>query len=356
MTDQSSLFSLETLPDTVAATSSRASVSGPTRVASPGSRTITHGGLDLVHANRSASAEGAAGPPIDGISGRTYFGSSVPDGPLASWESRLRSRLAGIGSTESALIWRRRRIRSGEWVSVLVPSTVLTNGSASIGARWPTTTATDVQETNPDKILARRQERRERNPGTGGYALDLGDVMTLARWPSAATRTEGGGSYSDPDKAKARTESGHQVNLQDVMVANAGRWSTARASDGEKGGPSQSFSAGGEPLPAQMHAARWATATARDYRSGAASPATHDRNARPLNEQMTPPAGTEAGTPTTNGSSATTGKRGVPNPELPCWFQGLPPEYLCGGVWAVRSTRNSPPRSSKPSSKQSRHE
>lgn len=298
MTDQSSLFSLETLPVTEPAISSRASVSGLTRGASRASQTITHGGLDLAHANPSVSAEGAAGPPIDGISGRTYFGSSVPDGPLASWESRLRSRLAGIGSTESALIWRQRRMRSGVLVSVLVPSTVLMNGSGFTGARWPTTTATDVQETDPDKILARRQERRKRNPGTGGYALDLGDVMTLARW------------------------------------------STARASDGEKGSPHQSFSAGGDPLPAQMHQARWATATARDYRSGAASPATHDRNARPLNEQMTPPAGTEAGTPTTNGSSATTGKRGVPSPYHPAWLQGLPVIYLdCGASILAKQKR-----------------
>lgn len=139
MTDQSSLFSLETLPDTVAATSSPASVSGRTRVASPGSRTITHGGLDLVHANRSASAEGAAGPPIDGISGRTYFGSSVPDGPLASWESRLRSRLAGIGSTESALIWRAKVSPAGRSISRLAPSTRHTNGTDCTGSPWATT-------------------------------------------------------------------------------------------------------------------------------------------------------------------------------------------------------------------------
>lgn len=36
-----------------------------------------------------------------------------------------------------------------------------------------------------------------------------------------------------------------------------GQWSTPRASDGEKGGPNQSFGAGGQPLPSQ--ATQWLT-------------------------------------------------------------------------------------------------
>jgi hypothetical protein len=36
-------------------------------------------------------------------------------------------------------------------------------------------------------------------------------------------------------------------------MREASPWSTPRASDGEKGGPNQSFGAGGQPLPAQMH-------------------------------------------------------------------------------------------------------
>lgn len=39
-------------------------------------------------------------------------------------------------------------------------------------------------------------------------------------------------------------------------------WSTPRASDGEKGGPNQSFGAGGVPLPAQS--VNWATPSAAD--------------------------------------------------------------------------------------------
>lgn len=41
-------------------------------------------------------------------------------------------------------------------------------------------------------------------------------------------------------------------------------WMTPRASDGEKGGPNQSFGADGTPLPAM--AANWPTPAARDYK------------------------------------------------------------------------------------------
>lgn len=44
-------------------------------------------------------------------------------------------------------------------------------------------------------------------------------------------------------------------------------WSTPRASDGEKGGPNQSFGAGGEPLPAQ--AMQWPSVTVADSRASA---------------------------------------------------------------------------------------
>jgi hypothetical protein len=51
----------------------------------------------------------------------------------------------------------------------------------------------------------------------------------------------------------------------------AAQWSTPRATDGEKGGPNQSFGAGGTPLPAQ--AAQWPTPATRDFH---AQGATHN--------------------------------------------------------------------------------
>lgn len=71
------------------------------------------------------------------------------------------------------------------------------------------------------------------------------------------------------------------ANLQTAVAAI---WSTPRASDGEKGGPNQSFGAGGVPLPSM--AAQWPTPTARDHRSIHASDATMAKNARPLSETV----------------------------------------------------------------------
>ena len=50
------------------------------------------------------------------------------------------------------------------------------------------------------------------------------------------------------------------------LATDAMQWSTPRASAAEKGGPNQSFGAGGIPLPAQ--AAKWTTPSASDGTRG----------------------------------------------------------------------------------------
>lgn len=195
-------------------------------------------------------------------------------------------------------------------------------------------------------------------------------------------------------------------------------WSTPRASDGEKGGPNQAFSAGGQPLPAQMHqASPRVTPSARDWKDSPgmatetgdrnridqlprqmsqapqsawprATPQSRDgkgsrspngsRELRPggqmLNEQIvetgdlapSPRAtitldgnynrkgasatsgdgiatqmlgATEPIGPTPNGSSATTVKRGAPNPVFAFWLMGFPDEWISGALEAMRSYR-----------------
>jgi hypothetical protein len=82
--------------------------------------------------------------------------------------------------------------------------------------------------------------------------------------------------------------------LSEQTGAALGMWATPRASDGEKGGPNQSFGAGGQPLPSQA------------YQSAQA----------------------EASGPTPNGSSDTTAKpAGSLNPAFVSWLMGYPPEW-----------------------------
>ena len=78
---------------------------------------------------------------IQGICGRTFIASSVPAGPLSSWESRLRERLAMVGSTESALIWREKVTPANQLLYQLVPLTPRTF-AVEFGL-WRTCTAGD---------------------------------------------------------------------------------------------------------------------------------------------------------------------------------------------------------------------
>jgi hypothetical protein len=278
----------------------------------------------------------------NGICGQTYSASSVPPGPLSLWESRLRERLATVGSTESALIWEAKATLAGRLISRLRLWTRPTSGKGSTG-------------------------------------------LPSETWRTPNAREKGGGSYSDPELALARHRSGHQINLEEqIVIENAkANWSTPRASDGEKGGPNQSFGAGGQPLPAQMHksarvtpssrdwkdspgmaterpdgrsridqlprqmAATWVTPQAMDGSKGSLPPRPHDTGIS-LPQHM---AATEVSGQTTNGSSATTEKRGAPNPVFAFWLMGFPGEWVSGALAAMQSLPRSRRKSSKPISK-----
>lgn len=109
--------------------------------------------LDGLTKNHSGPAPAPASPSrrrgkveelmIQGICGRTFIASSVPDGPLSLWESRLRERLAMVGSTECALIWREKVSPAGQSISRLAVSTRHTNGTGSTGSQWTTPAASE---------------------------------------------------------------------------------------------------------------------------------------------------------------------------------------------------------------------
>src|SRR5688500_2056325 len=106
------------------AISSQAPASGASPQASQDGRTDDLFGAQAVPASRSRARADKLEPMIQGICGRTYIGSSVPpakqDSPfLLLWESRLRERLATVGSTESALIWREKTSPQGQLISRL---------------------------------------------------------------------------------------------------------------------------------------------------------------------------------------------------------------------------------------------
>ena len=90
------------------ATSSQEAGFGPSPLDPPAGQMTDLFGQPLVPASRSRSQGKVPVPTTHGICGPTSFASPVPSGPLSSWESRLRARLAMVGSTECALIWREK--------------------------------------------------------------------------------------------------------------------------------------------------------------------------------------------------------------------------------------------------------
>ncbi len=98
-------------------------------------------GRPLVPASHSAVRVKEPEKMIQGTYGRTFIDSPVPPGSqdtdlLSLWENRLRVRLATIGSTESALIWRAKESPLGWSISRLAPSTRHTNATALHGQAY----------------------------------------------------------------------------------------------------------------------------------------------------------------------------------------------------------------------------
>lgn len=274
--------------------SSPASVAGPTQPDLLDGQTTAHSGPDHAPASRSRSRAKEPVPTTNGTCGPTSFASSVPPGPLSSWESRLRERLAMVGSTECALIWREKTTPAGASISRLAPWTPPISDSGSTGAPsktvWPT----------PDTSL-------------GG--------------PDPVTRSTG-------------------LSVQTYMARAEATWSTPQASDGEKGGPNMSFGSGGQPLPAQMHGAmkaQWVTPSARDWKDSAGMSTTREDGTSRIDLVPRQMIATALHGQTPPGSPATTAKSaGSPNPAFPCWLMGYPPEWLSGADSVTPSSRKKP--------------
>lgn len=119
-----------------------APASGPLPLVSRDGPTTDLFGQPVVPVSHIPSLEAERATMIQGICGRTYFESyearerSASD-LLSSWESRLVDRMAMVGSTECALIWRRKVTPAGHSIFRLAPSTLHSNGTGSGGSLWP---------------------------------------------------------------------------------------------------------------------------------------------------------------------------------------------------------------------------
>lgn len=279
------MYEQMSLMDTPSFTFSPALADGPLPPALPDGQTTAKSSPAPARASRSRSRAKAPELLMRGTYGPTFSESSVPAGPLSSWESRLRQRLAKVGSSECDLTWKVSGTTAEGLLSRLVPSTPRT------------------------------------------VEIDSGLLLEAGYWVTPTTRDHKdtpGMSLKGPD-GRDRTD---QLPRQ-VAATLAAYWSTPRASDGEKGGPNQAFGAGGLALKqeVQLVAAMWPTATAQDGSRGVGTVRPSDTGI-PLPQRIGL---------VLNGLSATTGKRGVLNPAFPCWLMGYPIVWVFCGASAMQS-------------------
>jgi site-specific DNA-cytosine methylase len=156
-------------------------------------------------------------------------------------------------------------------------------------------------------------------------------------WPTPCTPN--GGRTNRPDDIATRGLRPDGRKVQISLESAAKNWSTPLATDGEKGGPNQKFSAGGQPLATQ--AAQWATPTARDH-FPPHSPEYIDRKRaqghgmRNLNDEAA-----LHGIPGKS-SSDTTEPPGSLNPEFHLWLMGWPTGWTALEPLATDKYRSAP--------------
>ena len=293
-------------------------------------------GQARARASRSRKLASEPEQMIQGICGRTFIVSSVPAGPLSSWESRLRERMAMVGSTESALIWREKTTPAGVSISRLAPSTRHTNGTGCTGSLWTTVSARDWKDsagmsatgTNPDGSHRQRLDHPPRQMVSYSPTPTVADVQGGRKHRSGTRKNE--------------------PLLNGLMLAYS---ATPRASDGEKGGPNMSFGAGRTLLPTQMYSYN---PTPRISGRGESLESYQRRKA--VEYEKYPGKGigglnldllqttyeTAHGGLTPNGSSVqSTARRGAPNPAFPFWLMGFPDEWVSGALAAMQSRPSS---------------
>lgn len=365
-----------TSPPTPRSISSPASAAGPMQLDLLAGLTPAPCGPEAAPANRSRSRAKVPELLMNGICGPTFTASSVPDGPLSSWESRLRERLAMVGSTESALIWREKVTPAGESISRLAPWTPPISAAGSTGSRgtWVTPAALDgrragtITEAMTGRSLAQQintvsvwptPKLADFRPGHISRADDprrsnLNDKMMGTRWPTA-TASNGATDFSRQDRtstgqnlvtvmAGAQPVGGQDASDHSSQAAcppgvGIATWVTPSARDWKDSPGMARMATDGrerhDQLPRQMCGvtATWPTPVCLDVVKGEG----HDRKmALPRKERgggnmlnlATAIDRTAHSGPAPNGSSATMGKRGAPSPAFPAWLMGYPPAWL----------------------------
>ena len=305
---QLSMWHLMTSEASPSATSSPGSGGGPTPSASPGGPTTGLCGLARAPVSRSRSQGKAPVLTIQGTYGPTFIASSVPSGPLWYWENRLRERLASLGSTEFALIWKEKATPAGALISQLSRSTPRTLGSASTGspATWPTPVTNEGNET-PESWANRNRSMKEKNPLLGALHKKLSTVVQEipATWPTPTKADGDGGHTMGTASVTGKRENGTKITVS---------------------------------LPGVVKiVSTWPTPTAQP--SGTDGESFLRRKGRKPDGAITDLGALVHSGPTTSGLPEQTERPGALNPAFVSWLMGFPPEWDACAPMATPSSR-----------------
>ena len=305
--DPSATSQQATFADLLNATSSPASVVGRSPSDSQTGQTTGRSGLHLSRASLGAAAESGGAPLTKGISGRFSTSASASAALSAFLASKLKERLASVGSMEYKQTWKRKVTPAGRWYWAHTASARRTGDSGYSGPQEPAALATPnamdstraTPETDADKLA------RGANPGQS-----LLDQATLAGWPTASSR-----DWKDtPGMATTGINpDGSERSRTDMLPRVAAQVSG------------------------------WATPAAQDQKWRATPNSNKLRRTKNKQLGLEAQAVENIGTDTNSSTSPTVAK-GALNPALSRWLQGYPVAWCQAAIRAWRTLKRRPKR------------
>lgn len=202
----------------------------------------------LAPVNPSPPPENAKAGAMIGTSGRRCFGSRESFALSESLASRLKERLASVGSMEFHQTWKRKVTPSGRSYWAHTASARRTSAKEFTG--WPTPRTVDASNESISTKKARNERLKQEGKSKGCGSPTLPQIAGLASWPTPQAR--------DGTGADVKRANGQRMNLNDYSELVG--WNTPRATDGSNGGPNQA----GGALSADAALAGWASPRATD--------------------------------------------------------------------------------------------
>ena len=395
------------------ATSLRELEDGVSRSVLPACPTISRSQPEAAPASPSHAPDNKKDLETNDISGLSGLNSSAAQKNsdsirfAACLASKLKERLASVGSMEYSQTWKEKATPAGRAYSAHTARGRRTSDSDSTGWRSPDHNSRGGAYTDPEKVLRRMEAGHQINledqavlaepmtgyptptamsfaeshqPGNNRYVNKMMEIFSGYPTPKARDHhTEGKGEYSPSlarevevglsgyptpmaNKLTPQIREDFTPNLAHVATQALAGYPTPRAEDAESSG--ERISRGiSDTLTAVSREAespsRSATPTARDHKDGMSYGMAPENGllgrqvwgVKSSAAETASDRAKDSGTDTTSSDSKTE-KRGALSPELSRWLMGFPAEWTSCGVTGMQSIPGQRRSSSKPRSKQ----